>query len=245
MAAKYDERQQQVRGTGYKYAFFLGVALNFVLGFLPLFYGKPLFASQMDMALTATIIPMTFLVAYFVLNDAYYDMRDVKSLPVIALVWGFVGISNLSQVFSPYSQIWEKGQFSEGVTSLLMAIFCFTLTFTSLYKIITNREDYSFKEFLRPRNLVLGTVVLAIIIAGLIINVPLGERVSNLLFGFFISLTLAIGGWIMSRPNYIRTNLQPKWTKYLGYFFFLIGTIWFGYLTVYYLFGFHNYLWGN
>lgn len=91
MKCKYDERQQLVRGRGFKYAFFTMVIYNFILGFLAFMeiqYGD--MGTEMINGILAGCVVY---VVYCVWNDGYFSMNE--NMPRILVVLGLIGLMNI------------------------------------------------------------------------------------------------------------------------------------------------------
>lgn len=89
---KYDERQDLVRGRGFKYAFFTLLIYNFVV---PMFEicDVELPADSTALFMIGAIIGLLVYVIYAIWNEAYFSLNENPKAVMIA--FAFIGVSNL------------------------------------------------------------------------------------------------------------------------------------------------------
>nr|KAF1295040.1 hypothetical protein BAU18_03195 [Enterococcus diestrammenae] len=73
----------------------------------------------------------------------------------------------------------------------------------------------------------------AIVLISLYLNWEKEPDIKNLLLNFLLPAILLTSG----------VALPPKDHKIAKWIFILLGSFWFGYISLYYLIGFHNHLW--
>ncbi len=89
---KYDERQELVRGKGFKYAFFTLLCYNFIVACLIMAFEEiPIDGSGYLMI--GTIIGVLVYVTYAIWNEAYFSLNENPKK--IMLVFALLGFSNL------------------------------------------------------------------------------------------------------------------------------------------------------
>lgn len=89
---QFDERQELVRGKGFKYGFFMMMITNAVLLFLHVLE-VPLFRN-MEVAMTASIVMgVSVFASYCIWNDGYFALNENRKS--LLIMFGFIGVLNL------------------------------------------------------------------------------------------------------------------------------------------------------
>ena len=90
---KYDERQEIVRGKGFKYAFFTVLIYNFAVACVAVAFEKlPIDSSGLLML--GAIVGLLVYVTYAIWNEAYFSLNENPKKVMIALA--FIGLFNLA-----------------------------------------------------------------------------------------------------------------------------------------------------
>lgn len=138
--AKYDERQELVRGRGFKYAFAGFLGYNIVVYALDLL-GINLHMSLSISALLCALTGITIYAGYCIWNDGYFALNQNKGI-VLAVI-GVGGILNLAL------GIWTivdgamliNGQLSVRSMNLFCGIMCIVVWSIMLAKYIKDRKE--------------------------------------------------------------------------------------------------------
>ena len=139
--AQFDERQELVRGRGFKYAFF-GMLFWGVFLFMlePLEITLPM--SLGNASLLSIIIGATIYASYCIWNDGYFALNQRSGL--IMAVLTIMGLINLLLGINAFvnSSVWTDGQLSMSTINLfcgiMMIIVCVTML---LKKFVKDRKD--------------------------------------------------------------------------------------------------------
>ena len=137
---QFDERQELVRGKGFKYGFFTMMIANaalLVLNILEI----PLF-SNMEVAMTASIvIGVSVFASYCIWNDGYFALNENRKSLLIML--GLIGTLNLvigiGNVFA--GVIMENGAFTFRSTNLFCALMFIVVFIVMLAKHIKDGKE--------------------------------------------------------------------------------------------------------
>lgn len=131
--AKFDERQEIVRGRGFKYAFFGMLFWGVILFVLePLEITLPM--SQGNTSLLGIIIGATIYAAYCIWNDGYFALNQRSGL--IMTVLTVMGLINLLLGINAFVEgyVWTDGQLSMPITNLFCGIMMIIVCVTMLLK---------------------------------------------------------------------------------------------------------------
>ena len=137
---QFDERQELVRGKGFKYGFFTMMISNAALLVLKILE-IPLF-SNMEVALTASIvIGVSVFASYCIWNDGYFALNENrKSLLVL---FGFIGLLNLvigiGNIFA--GVVIENGAFTFRSTNLFCSMMFIVVFIMLLLKQIKDGKE--------------------------------------------------------------------------------------------------------
>lgn len=139
--AQFDERQELVRGRGFKYAFF-GMLFWGVFLFMlePLEITLPM--SLGNASLLSIIIGATIYASYCIWNDGYFALNQRSGL--IMAVLTIMGLINLLLGINAFAKgsVWTDGQLSMSTINLfcgiMMIIVCVTML---LKKFVKDRKD--------------------------------------------------------------------------------------------------------
>ncbi len=143
MKQQYDERQELVRGRGFKYAFFAMLIWNALFYILKTADIHALYAISMEFVCIVGIMLGTGIYAvYCIWNDAYFALNQT-AVPLMVMLSVF-GIINL--VFGiryvMYNPIFQEGTFDIRVTNLLAGMLTLVIFAVMLIKKLrTDRED--------------------------------------------------------------------------------------------------------
>lgn len=137
---QFDERQELVRGKGFKYGFFTMMIANaalLVLNILEI----PLF-SNMEVAMTASIvIGVSVFASYCIWNDGYFALNENRKS--LLIMFGLIGVLNLvigiGNVFA--GVIMENGAFTFRSTNLFCALIFIVVFIVMLAKHIKDGKE--------------------------------------------------------------------------------------------------------
>lgn len=90
---KYDERQDLIRGRGFKYAFFTLLIYNMIVPMLKIF-DVELLADSAALFMIGAIAGMLVYVIYAIWNEAYFSLNENPKAIMIA--FAFIGLINLA-----------------------------------------------------------------------------------------------------------------------------------------------------
>lgn len=135
---KFDERQELVRGRGYKYAFFTLLVYLVVYGMIGYSWFAPLAG-----AFLGIVIGIAVYAGYTIWHDAYFALNEKRRMyiilfAVITVINGAAGISNILQ-----GRIVENGIITGGGSiNLMCAVLCMVVLVMLLIKeIASHREE--------------------------------------------------------------------------------------------------------
>ena len=136
---KYDERQELVRGRGYKYAFFTIVILVFlymIVDMLGITDMMPF--THSSLAIAILFIGVMVYAVYCIRNDAYFGIGQNRRTYCILL--GFIIVLNLlSAVMNLRDEPFEGGKLALGPCMQILCVITFGVVLISL--LIKGRED--------------------------------------------------------------------------------------------------------
>ena len=140
MKNQFDERQEQVRGRGFKYGFFTMMISNaalLVLNILEI----PLF-SNMEVAMTASIvIGVSVFASYCIWNDGYFALNEKRKS--LLVMFGFIGLLNLvigiGNIFA--GVVIENGAFTFRSTNLFCSMMFIVVFIMLLLKQIKDGKE--------------------------------------------------------------------------------------------------------
>lgn len=137
---QFDERQELVRGKGFKYGFFTMMLSNAALLCLKILE-IPLF-SNMEVAMTASIvIGVSVFASYCIWNDGYFALNENRKS--LLIMFGLIGALNLvigiGNVFA--GVIIENGAFTFRSTNLFCALMFIVVFIMLLLKQIKDGKE--------------------------------------------------------------------------------------------------------
>lgn len=140
MKNQFDERQELVRGQGFKYGFFTMMIANVALLVLKILE-IPLF-SNMEVAMTASIvIGVSVFASYCIWNDGYFALNENRKS--LLIMFGLIGALNLvigiGNVFA--GVIMENGAFTFRSTNLFCALMFIVIFIVMLAKHIKDGKE--------------------------------------------------------------------------------------------------------
>ncbi len=137
----YDERQELVRGKGFKYAFYTVITLNMLYAIADIAYKRIPIEASVVMFLVA-ICGVGVYAWYCILNDGYFAINDKKKETIICL--SAIGIFNLAIGINSAVQdgFFEDGILTYDCMNLVCGIFLLLTVIVILIKhYIDKRED--------------------------------------------------------------------------------------------------------
>ena len=140
--AKYDERQQLVRGKGWKYGFFTIVAADAIyavlvdiLGFVP--------CHSVVSATASIILGVMVYCVYCIMHDGYYGLNENRR--ICNMIFLFIGLANLGigTMNVIHGEMIVEGQISLKATNLLCAVLMFVILGASIIKEAFEKKEES------------------------------------------------------------------------------------------------------
>lgn len=135
---KYDERQQTVRGIGFKYGFFTIIIYDLIAGFLTATSEGKQYVDNAVLMLFGIFLGIFVYVSYCIWNDGYFSLNQNKTAVLIA--FAVIALANfaLAAIEITHGVMIEDGVLTFRCTNLLCGIL-FILIFLvlvakSLYK---------------------------------------------------------------------------------------------------------------
>lgn len=123
---KYDERQQLVRGVGFKYGFFILIFYNGAASFL-VSIEKKQYIDHAALMLTGILLSVFAYAVYCIWNEGYFSLNENPKRVVIAFV--LIAILNLGVGFRSYLHglLMEDGMLTVECINILCGIFILML----------------------------------------------------------------------------------------------------------------------
>ncbi|MBQ8924481.1 MAG: hypothetical protein IJ053_06765 [Lachnospiraceae bacterium] len=135
---EYDERQELVRGRGYKLGFFTFAICNMVI--LCLSDGDHVMYIDVDAAMIISVLISTVVFAvYCIINDGYFGLVE-KPLSSILVLLG-IGIMNFAIGFANRSEWVVDGRLKFPIVSLACGIAMLVVSVTGLIKLGLNKRE--------------------------------------------------------------------------------------------------------
>lgn len=136
----YDERQELVRGKGFKYGFITIVAANIFLGFSQMLFMKP-YADTYSLMMLSVGLGVLVDVHYCIWNDGYFSLNENPKMfmiifAIMALIQYIMSFANMAE-----GLLVVDGMLSYRASNLIVAMM---LTFTIVDLLIKNA--YAKKE---------------------------------------------------------------------------------------------------
>lgn len=138
---KYDERQQLVRGKGFKYAFFTLLGYNLLAGMLnDLVFKKPIMDMPITMALGA-IIGVLVYVLYCIWNEGYISLNENPKKVMIAFT--VIGIANIGLGIGKilHEGLTENGMLTIDSINLLLGVMMLITVGALAIKSALNKKE--------------------------------------------------------------------------------------------------------
>ncbi|MBR1815258.1 MAG: hypothetical protein IJ763_01005 [Lachnospiraceae bacterium] len=136
--AEYDERQELVRGRGYKLGFFTFAICNMVI--LCLSDGDHVEYIDVDAAMIISVlISVVVFAIYCIINDGYFGLVE-KPLSSILMLLG-IGIMNFAIGFANRSEWVVDGRLKFSIVSPACGIALFVVSAAGLIKLGLNKRE--------------------------------------------------------------------------------------------------------
>ena len=136
---EYDEMQKQIRGEGYKYAFYTVLILEAVM--LVLTMGMELPAEQYVIHFFVIFVGITVQASYCIWKGAYVGQNT--NLPRYIILMAVVSVFNLFSAFMAWrsGELWADGKFQAPAVNLLCGLMFAVLGIVGLVKKVSDREE--------------------------------------------------------------------------------------------------------
>ena len=136
----YDERQGLVRGKGYKYGFITMLIANMTLGYISLFFDKPIMDTCFSMFLSIGLGGLVN-IHYCIWKEGYFSLNE-KPKVFITIMLVLAVLQYISFAGSLKEGIIVDGMITYRATSLVVAVLLtFTLVDLLVKSISRKRED--------------------------------------------------------------------------------------------------------
>lgn len=137
---EYDERQELVRGKGYKYGFITMLIANMTLGYISLFFDKPIMDTCFSMFLSIGLGGLVN-IHYCIWKEGYFSLNE-KPKVFITIMLVLAVLQYISFAGSLKEGIIVDGMITYRATSLVVAVLLtFTLVDLLAKSISQKRED--------------------------------------------------------------------------------------------------------
>lgn len=227
---KFDERQLQARRKGVMLGFWSMIICLVLTAAIESFRGKPLFTSQAMLCYWVLWIGFIVMSGYLIVKDAYLGVNEGKnslslSLYCLGLSLSFVIIMPLD-----FSNLFGDGELVINLLSFLNLYFL-VIGILLLFKSWPDGKQFSVKN--NKQMITVVMIELSIVLVSIGLNWHKEPDLRNLLRNFLLPAIILALGVGMNRRQY----------QYSKWMVSLLGLVWFGYISLYYLIGFHNDNW--
>ena len=139
LTTEYDEMQKQIRGEGYKYAFYAVLILEAVLCVLTM--GIVLPAEPYVVHFFAIFVGITVQACYCIWRGAYIGQNT--NLQRYVILMAIVSVFNLSSAFMAWraGELFADGKFQAPAVNLLCGLMFAVIGIVGLVKKVTDREE--------------------------------------------------------------------------------------------------------
>ena len=139
LSTEYDEMQRQIRGEGYKYAFYTVLILEAVLCVLTM--GMVLPAEPYVVHFFAIFVGITIQASYCIWKGAYVGQNT--NLQRYIILMAVVSVFNLFSAFMAWrsGELWADGKFQAPAVNLLCGLMFAVLGIVGLVKKVSDREE--------------------------------------------------------------------------------------------------------
>ena len=139
LTTEYDEMQKQIRGKGYKYAFYAVMILEAVLCVLTL--GMVLPAEPYVVHFFAIFVGITVQACYCIWKGAYIGQNT--NLQRYIILMAVVAVFNLFRAFMAWraGELLADGKFQAPTVNLLCGLMFAAIGIVGLVKKVTDREE--------------------------------------------------------------------------------------------------------
>ena len=139
LTTEYDEMQKQIRGEGYKYAFYTVVIYEAVMCVLTM--GMEVPAEQFVIHYAGIFLGITVHASYCILNDAYVGLNtNIRKFIMVMIV---VSVINLAVAFMAWrsGELVVDGRLQAPAVNLMCGLMFAVLGVVGLVKKLTDKED--------------------------------------------------------------------------------------------------------
>lgn len=141
LKCKYDERQELVRGKGFKYGFYTMILYNFLYASSELIFEK----SYMDGSVAGLIsifLGMAVSICYCIWKDSYISLNEnPKQMMIVFAVLGIPNLIGGIRMFLSGEAV-QNGKLTIHCINLLCALMCILFFITLFLKnVCSKRED--------------------------------------------------------------------------------------------------------
>ena len=136
---EYDEMQRQIRGEGYKYAFYAVLILEAVLCVLTM--GMELPAEQHGIHFFVIFVGVTVQASYCIWKGAYIGQNT--NLPRYIIIMAAASVINLAGAFMAWKsgELFVDGKFQSPAVNLLCGLMFAVIGIVGLVKKASDREE--------------------------------------------------------------------------------------------------------
>lgn len=139
MSTEYDEMQKQIRGIGYKYAFYAMILFEGLMVVLSM--GMEIPAESYVVHFFAIFLGVTVQACYCIWNDAYVGLNT--NLGRYVIIMAAAAVFNLSISFMAWREgrLFTDGKFQTQTINLLCGLMFVVIGCVGLVKMIVSREE--------------------------------------------------------------------------------------------------------
>lgn len=140
LKCKYDERQQLIRGTGFKYGFFTLMLCNVVAAFL-VSVEKKQYIDHAVLMFTAILLGIFVYVAYCIWNESYFSLNENPKRVVIVFI--LVALFNFGVGYRGFrhGELMKDGMLTVHCLNILCGILFLMLFFVMAAKHICKKKE--------------------------------------------------------------------------------------------------------
>lgn len=136
---EYDERQQLVRGKGYKAGFFTMLICNMLILLLANDDGSMKYINTDVAVMISAFVALIVFAVYCIFNDGYFGVVENPKSTIIGLF--LIGVANMIIGFSNSESWVVDGKLSLGVLNFACGATLFIVSFAGTIKLAINKRE--------------------------------------------------------------------------------------------------------
>lgn len=139
IGGEYDERQQLVRGKGYKAGFFTMLICNMIILLLSNDDGSMKYINTDVAVMISAFVALIVFAVYCIFNDGYFGVVENPKSSIIGLF--LIGVANMIIGFSNSDSWVVDGKLSLGVLNFACGTTLFIVAFAGAIKLAINKRE--------------------------------------------------------------------------------------------------------